>query len=126
MSKKSMNMILANWVHSKVCKQCRQEGANLGFAEHEGCSNHMVIVSWLLGGRVGLSELRRLRHWVRFRKDENGHWDAIGDKMQQEIARRNEKIRRGVARRKIVPEIKWQEIGVDNIDYWEKWQEANE
>ena len=126
MSDKSMNMILANWVHSKVCKQCRQEGANLGFAEHEGCSNHMAIVSWLLGGRVGLSELRRLRHWVRFRKDENGHWDAIGDKMQQEIARRNEKIRRGVARRKIVPEIKCQEIGVDNIDYWEKWQEANE
>ena len=126
MSKKSMNMILANWVHSKVCKQCRQEGANRGFAEHEGCSNHMAIVSWLLGGRVGLSGLQRLRHWVRFRKDENGHWDAIGEKMQQEIARRNEKIRRGVARRKIVPEIKWQEIGVDNIDYWEKWQEANE
>ena len=126
MSKKSMNMILANWVQSKVCKQCRQEGANLVFAEHEGCSNHMAIVSWLLGGRVGFSDLRRLRHWVRFRKDENGHWDAIGEKMQQEIARRNEKIRRGVARRKIVPEIKWQEIGVDNIDYWEKWQEANE
>ena len=115
MSKKSMNMILANWVHSKVCKQCRQEGANLGFAEHEGCSNHMAIVSWLLGGRVGFSDLRRLRHWVRFRKDENGHWDAIGEKMQQEIARR-----------KIVPEIKCQEIGVDNIDYWQKWQEANE
>ena len=126
MSKKSMNMILANWVHSKVCKQCRQEGANLGFAEHEGCSNHMAIVSWLLGGRVGFSDLRRLRHWVRFRKDENGHWDAIGEKMQQEIARRKERIRRGVARRKIVPEIKCQEIGVDYIDYWEKWQEANE
>ena len=119
-------MILANWVHSKVCKQCREEGANLGFAEHEGCSNHMAIVSWLLGGRVGLSGLQRLRHWVRFRKDENGHWDAIGEKMQQEIARRKERIRRGVARRKIVPEIKWQKIGLDNIDFWEEWQEANE
>jgi len=126
MSDKSMNMILANFVHSRVCKQCRESDAGDGSEEHEHCNNLLAIVNWLLGGRVGDSELRRLRHWVRFRKGENGHWDAIGEKMQREIVRRKEKIRRGVARRKIVPEIKWQEIGVDNIDYWEKWQEANE
>jgi hypothetical protein len=25
MSDNSMNVILANWVHSRVCKQCREE-----------------------------------------------------------------------------------------------------
>jgi hypothetical protein len=46
--------------------------------------------------------------------------------MQREMARRKEKIQRGIARRKVAPSIKWQEIGIGNIDYWEYWQEANE
>ncbi len=115
MSDNSMNLILANWVHSKVCKQCREAGAGHGFAEHEDCNDHLAVISWLLGKRVGDSELRRLRHWVRFRKGGNGQWRVIEEKMQREIVRR-----------KMAPSIKWQEIGVDNIDYWENWQEANE
>tara|TARA_Y100001947_G_scaffold113924_1_gene98150 strand:+ start:1045 stop:1152 length:108 start_codon:yes stop_codon:yes gene_type:complete len=35
-------------------------------------------------------------------------------------------MQREIARRGAVPSIKWQEIGMDNIDYWESWQEGNE
>ncbi len=115
MSDNSMNLILANWVHSRVCKRCREAGASHGLAEHEDCNDHLAVTSWLLGRRAGDSELRRLRHWVRFRKGGNGQWRVIEEKMQ-----------RAIARRKVVPSIKWQEIGIDNIDYWENWQEANE
>ena len=115
MSDNSMNLILANWVHSRVCKQCLEAGADHGFAEHEDCNDHLAVISWLLGRRVGNSELRRWRHWVRFRKGGNGQWRVIEEKKQREIVRS-----------KMAPSIKWQEIGVDNIDYWENWQEANE
>ena len=115
MSDNSMNLILANWVHSRVCKRCREAAAGHGSPEHEDCNDHLAVISWLLGRRVGDSELRRLRHWVRFRKGGNGQWRAIEEKMQREI------VRRGA-----VPSIKWQEIGMDNIDYWESWQEGNE
>ena len=115
MSDNSMNLILANWVNSRVCKRCREAGAGHGLAEHEDCNDHLAVTSWLLGRRVGDSELRRMRHWVRFRKGGNGQWRVIEEKMQ-----------RAIARRKVVPSIKWQEIGIDNIDYWENWQEANE
>ena len=113
MSKKSTNIILANWVNSQICKQCREDGPSLGFAEHEGCSYHLAIVYWLLGGRVGDSELRKLCYWVQTTKGDNGQWVAIREKMQREIVRR-----------KNPPEIKCQEIGIDNIDYWEEWQEG--
>ena len=115
MSDNSMNLILANWVHSRVCKRCREAAAGHGSPEHEDCNDHLAVISWLLGRRVGDSELRRLRHWGRFRKGGNGQWRAIAEKMQREIARRG-----------AVPSIKWQEIGMDNIDYWESWQEGNE
>jgi hypothetical protein len=65
-----------------------------------------------------------LRHWVQFRRGGNGQWRAIEEKMQREIARREGKVQRGLVRRKVVPSIKWQEIGMDNIDYWESWQEG--
>ncbi|MED5267939.1 MAG: hypothetical protein VYB00_03855 [Candidatus Thermoplasmatota archaeon] len=99
-----------------------------GSEEHDHCNNLLAIVNWLLGGRVGFSELQRLSQWVRFRKGEDPHWDAIGEKMQIEIAMRREKIRRidrALAHRRIVPEIKWEEIGEDSTEYWENWQEAN-
>ena len=126
MSDNSMNLILANWVHSRVCKRCREVAAGHGFAEHEDCNDHLAVISWLLGRRVGDSELRRLRHWVRFRKGGKGQWRVIEEKMQREIARREMEVQRGLVRRKVAPSIKWQEIGMDNIDYWESWQEGNE
>ena len=117
MSDNSVNLILANWVHSRVCKQCREAGAGLAsiISEHEDCNNHLAVISWLLGKRAGDGELRRLRHWVRFRRGGNGQWRAIEEKMQREIARRE-----------AMPRIKCQEIGMYNIDYWKSWQEANE
>ena len=126
MSDNSMNLILANWVYSRVCKPCRESGAGHGFAEHEDCNDLLAVISWLLGRRAGDDDLRKLRHWVRFRKGGNGQWRVIEEKMQREMARRKEKIQRGIARRKVAPSIKWQEIGIGNIDYWEYWQEANE
>jgi len=115
MSDNSVNLMLANWVHSRVCKQCREAGAGHGSAEHEDCNNHLAVISWLLGKRDGDGELRRLRHWVRSRRGGNGQWRAIEEKMQREIARRE-----------AMPRIKCQEIGMYNIDYWESWQEGNE
>jgi len=113
MSDNSMNLILANWVYSRVCKPCRESGAGHGFAEHEDCNDLLAVISWLLGRRTGDGELRKLRHWVRFRRGGNGQWRAIEEKMQREIARRE-----------AIPSIKWQKIGMDNIDYWESWQEG--
>ena len=117
MSDNSVNLMLANWVHSRVCKQCREAGAGLAsiISEHEDCNNHLAVISWLLGKRGGDGELRRLRHWVRARRGGNGQWRAIEEKMQREIARRE-----------AMPRIKCQEIGMDNIDYWGSWQEENE
>lgn len=128
MRENPMNMRLANFANSRVCKKCRESGAAQGSEEHDHCNNLLAIVNWLLGGRVGFSELQRLSQWVRFRKGEDPHWDAIGEKMQIEIAMRREKIRRidrALAHRRIVPEIKWEEIGEDSTEYWENWQEAN-
>ena len=124
MSDNSMSLILANWVYSRVCKPCRESGAGHGFAEHEDCNDLLAVISWLLGRRTGNGELRKLRHWVQFRRGGNGQWRAIEEKMQREIARREGKVQRGLVRRKVVPSIKWQEIGMDNIDYWESWQEG--
>jgi hypothetical protein len=115
MSDGSMNLILANWVYSKVCKSCREVGASHGVAEHEDCNDHLAVISWLLGRRAGDGELRRLRHWVRFRRGGNGQWRAIEEKIQREMARRE-----------ALPKIEWHEIGPDNIDYWESWQEGHE
>ncbi len=53
MSDNSMNMILANWVYSKVCKSCREAGGGHGFSEHEDWNNQLVGSSWLLGKRDG-------------------------------------------------------------------------
>tara|TARA_B110001454_G_scaffold197818_1_gene201540 strand:- start:580 stop:933 length:354 start_codon:yes stop_codon:yes gene_type:complete len=115
-----IDVILANWVYSGVCKPCREAATGHVFAEHEVCNVHLAVISWLLGRRVSVGELRRLRQWVRFRRGGNGQWRVIEEKMQREM------VRRKVVRRKVVSSIKWQEIGIDNIDYWENWQEANE
>ena len=58
MSKKSMNMILANWVHSRVCESCRETGAGPEFAQHDDCKNHLSVINWLLGGQTGDRELQ--------------------------------------------------------------------
>jgi|TARA_B100001750_G_scaffold59003_1_gene46746 hypothetical protein len=56
-----------------------------------------------------------MRQWVRFRSGGVKQWRAIEEKMQREIARR-------VA----IPRVEWQDIGPDNKDYWESWQEGYE
>ena len=128
MRENPMNLRMANFAISRVCKKCREPDAAQGSEGHEHCDNLLAIVNWLLDGRVGLSELQRLSQWLRIRKGEDAHWDAIREKMQRDIVRRKEKRRRidrALAHRRIVPEIKWQEIGGDSTEYWETWQEAN-
>ena len=115
MSKKSMNMILANWVHSRVCESCRETGAGPKFAQHDGCKNCLSVINWLLGGQTGDRELQGLFQWVRSRSGGVKQWRAIEEKMQ-----------RAIVRRAAVPRIEWQDIGPDNIDYWESWQEGHE
>ena len=115
MSKKSMNMILANWVHSRVCESCRETGAGTEFAQHDDCKNHLSVINWLLGGQTGDRELQGMRQWVRSRSGGVKQWRAIEEKMQREIARRA-----------AIPRVEWQDIGPNNKDYWESWQEGHE
>ena len=106
-----MNVLLANWIHSRACQSCRN-----GREEHQSCSNCMAVEGWLLGGYVDDEELLGLRLWVKSHaanaKVSKGEWRVLEEKMQREDARRSS-----------TPEIEYREIGQDNIDYWESWQE---
>ncbi len=109
-----MNVLLANWIHSRACQSCRN-----GREEHQSCSNCMAVEGWLLGGHVDDEELLRLRLWVKSHaanaKVSKGEWRVLEEKMQREDARRSS-----------IPEIEYLEVGVDNTDYWENWQEKLE
>ena len=106
-----MNVLLANWIHSRACQSCRN-----GREEHQSCSNCMAVEDWLLGGHVDDEELLGLRLWVKSHaanaKVSKGEWRVLEEKMQREDARRSS-----------IPELEYREIGQDNIDYWESWQE---
>ena len=106
-----MNVLLANWIHSRACQSCRN-----GREEHQSCSNCMAVEDWLLGGHVVDEELLRLRLWVKSHaanaKVSKGEWRVLEEKMQREDARRSS-----------IPEIEYLEISADNTDYWGNWQE---
>ena len=106
-----MNVLLANWIHNRACRARRN-----GRGGHQSCSNCIAMESWLLGGHIDDEELLRLRLWVKSHaanaKVSKGEWRVLEEKMQREDARRSS-----------IPEIEYREIGQDNIDYWESWQE---
>ena len=109
-----MNVLLANWIHNRACRACRN-----GRGGHQSCSNCIAMESWLLGGHIDDEELLRLRLWVKSHaanaKVSKGEWRVLEEKMQREGARRSS-----------IPELEYREIGQDDIDYWESWQESLE